>query len=51
MKKSLIHVYSSRLTKGEEELLRDLRKAMETTLATETDMNVTTDRLLSCPSC
>ena len=36
------------LTKGEEELLRDLRKAMETTLATETDMNVTADRLPSC---
>lgn len=35
-------------TKFEEELLRDLRKAMETTPTTETDVNVTADRLPSC---
>ena len=32
----------------EEELLRDLRKAIQTTPTTETDMNVTADRLPSC---
>ena len=37
-----------RATKFEEELLRDLRKAMETTPTTGTDMNVTADRLPSC---
>ena len=38
----------SRVTKFEEELLRYLRKAMVTTPTTETDMNVTADRLPSC---
>ena len=37
-----------RATKFEEELLRDLRKAMETAPTTGTDMNVTADRLPSC---
>ena len=37
-----------RATKFDEELLRDLRKAMETTPTTGTDMNVTADRLPSC---